>query len=1104
MKFKGYYFFTIIALVLQSCSQNENTSLFQLRAPHETGIDFENKVVSTPDLNILNYIYFYNGGGVAAADFNNDGLVDLYFTSNQDSDKLYINKGNLQFHDITRSAKITNNSGWTNGVSIVDINNDGWLDIYICKVGDFGSIKGNNLLYMNQGTDSNGAISFKESAKSYHLDFVGFSTQGTFFDYDLDGDLDLFLLNHSTNPNLNYSNGSSRQEINHESGDKLFENINGDFIDVTEYSGIFQGKIGYGLGVSISDLNNDGYPDIYVSNDFYENDYLYLNQGNKTFKEIIHNDDSFVGHTTHYSMGNDISDLNNDGYADIVSVDMLPEDLQTYKTSGTEFNYQIYNNYIKNGYAHQYMQNALQMNNGNGSFSETAYLSGVAASEWSWCPLIADFDNDSFNDLFITNGILGATNDMDFINFIANDNIQKSLGQGMTEKEMKFIDQIPSKKTPNYLFQNRQNNTFKNVTSSWFTELPSFSNGATYADLDNDGDLDIVVNNVNDPAFIMENRTNLILPKNHFLKIRFEGMNENHFGIGAKAILYHGNKKWMRENFTSRGYLSSVTPEVNFGLDSISKIDSIHIIWPGGHYETLKNVSPNQTITVKAENAKGIYSDPSRLLKTPLFTTVVSTCDFIHQENPTIEFNRDPLLPFSLANEGPDISVADVNNDGMDDLFLSGAKGQPSELYLQEANGNLKLTQPELFQIDAINEDVSQLFFDANNDGYADLLVVSGGNEFVTGSALSPRLYINRKGVFEKDSLQFKDVFVNASQVSSVDLNNDGALDICILSNAVPHNFGYSSRQYLFLNDGSGNFKDITLTYAPELANIGNCNAIAWVDLNGDGYKDALTAGDWSPISIWMNDGSQLVLQHKNGLEETHGWWNTLKTGDFDHDGDIDFVAGNWGLNSRLRASLKEPISLYKTDFDGNNSEETLITYFYQGKETTLSSKEELAKQLPMINKKFLSYGDFAKASISDIFGQEKLKNSRQKKVYMLASGYFENTGNNHYKFHPLPFEAQLSSVNDFWIEDFNGDSFPDLLLVGNNYEVSTQLGRLDALHGMVFLNNGQANFAPQNASGIAISGACRHVQKIILSDQEYYIITRNNDKPIFIKRNKQ
>lgn len=1094
-------FILLITLLFQSCNQSKPTALFQLLPTEQTGIRFENTIVSTPDLNILNYIYFYNGGGVATADFNNDGLIDLYFTGNQSNDKLYLNNGNLAFSDVTTEADIMNGEGWTNGVSIIDINNDGWLDIYLCKVGNYRNIQGHNLLYVNQGLNDKGMISFKEEAKKHQLDFVGFSTQGAFLDYDLDGDLDLFLLNHSTNPNLNYGKGISRNEANHESGDKLFENNGGVFIDVSSQSGIFQGKIGYGLGVTVSDVNNDGYPDIYVSNDFFENDYLYINQRNKSFKEIIHSGDSAIGHTTHYSMGNDISDINNDGFADIISVDMLPEDLETYKTSGTEFNYQIYTNYIKNGYAHQYMQNALQLNNGDGSFSETGSLSGVAASEWSWSPLLADLDNDGYSDLFITNGIIGATNDMDFINFIANDNIQKSLGQGMTDKEMKFIDQIPSKKTANYLFKNNKNNQFVDATESWFLKKPSYSNGASYADLDNDGDLDLIVNNVNSAAFIMENRSNLMHPDRRFLKIKFKGNNENRFGFGTKVIAYAGNKIMVRENYSTRGYLSSVAPEVQFGLDTISTIDSMHIIWPSLNFQTIKSLRSNQTVVVSEANASGNYYKSFPATANSILEPLPLPLEFNHKDNATIEFNRDPLLPFSLANEGPDVSVADVNNDGLDDLFFGGAKGQSSQLFLQRKGGTFSPDQFDLFLKDAISEDVSHLFIDADNDGFKDLLVVSGGNEFETGTPLSPRLYWNKNGRFIKDSIQFKDVFINAAMVSQIDFNKDGAMDVCIISNGVPKNFGYPAKQYIFINDGLGNFKDLSQSYAPEFSDQGNYNAIEWVDLNGDGFEDALTAGDWSPIIVWMNDGSKLTRQENNGLENTNGWWNVIKAADMDHDGDVDFVAGNWGLNTRLKASKNEPITLYKTDFDGNNSEETLISYYYKGKETTLSSKEELSKQLPMINKKYLSYGDFSKATLAEIFGSRNLETALQRKVFELASGYFENKGDNVFQFHPLPFEAQLSSINDILIEDVNGDSLPDLFVVGNNYEISTQLGRLDALHGIILLNDGRANFKATKASEIPVNGASRHIKKFQYKGETIWIVTRNNEKPVFLKK---
>ncbi len=1100
--FKASLLFSLL-LLLGACTPAE-PSLFESITPNESGITFKNTITSTPELNILNYIYFYNGAGVASADFNNDGLIDLYFTANQQADVLYLNKGSLQFQDITATAGIDNANGWTNGVAVADVNGDGWLDLYISKVGAYHQIQGTNLLYINQGINEQGIPSFKEQAKEYQLDFVGFSTQAAFFDYDQDGDLDLFLLNHSTNPNLNYGKGATRNIVNHESGDKLFENNNGVYTDVTELTGIFQSKIGYGLGVTVSDINKDGYPDLYVSNDFFENDYLYINQGNKTFREVISTEDNSIGHTTHYSMGNDISDLNNDGFPDIVSVDMLPENIETYKTSGTEFNYQIYNNYVKNGYAHQYMQNTLQLNQGNGSFSETGYLSGIAATEWSWSPLIADFDNDGYNDLFITNGILGATNDMDFINFIANDNIQKKLGSGMTEKEMAFIDKIPTKKTANYFFRNNNNEGFTNATETWFKNIPSFSNGATYADLDNDGDLDLVVNNVNETAFLLENKSEVIHPTQGSLKIQFKGSGKNTCGIGAKVIAYKGSQQWMKENFTTRGYLSSVAPEITMGLGAIEQLDSLVVIWPDGSFETKTAVPTKEVFLAQQKNASGTaYVYASNKNQQATFEILSNAISFQHKENSTIEFNRDPLLPFAIGHEGPRVSVADINNDGLDDLFIGGAKGQASALYVQGEAGSLTSLQPELFAEDAISEDVAQLFIDVNNDGFKDLIIVSGGNEFETGPAIRPRLYLNKNGSFEKNSEQFQDIFTNASSISATDFNKDGAMDVCITSNAVPQKFGDTPRQYLLKNDRQGNFTDVTEEIAPTWKVLGNVNNVQWIDLNEDGFDDAIVAGDWMPISIWMNNGKKLLLQENNGLSISSGFWNVVKAADFDGDGDLDLVAGNWGLNTRLKASEKEPITLYKKDFDNNHSEETLVTYYYQGKETTLASKEELAKQMPFINKKFLSYNDFAKASLSEVFGKDQLAEARQKKVTELGTCYFENLGNNRFEKHVLPFEAQVSSVNDLLIEDVDLNNHPDLLLVGNNFEISTQLGRLDALHGALLMNDGSGTFKASSKNKIALSGACRSIEKFVLNQEEIWIVTRNNNTPIFIKRTK-
>ena len=1088
-------------IFLNACSKpEESPSLFR-EVPSETsGLLFQNTLTSTPALNILNYIYFYNGAGVATADFNNDGLLDVYFTANQTADKIFLNKGNLQFEDYTASSLISNESGWTNGVTIVDINQDGWMDIYLCKVGTHKNLSGENLLYVNQGPNTEGNITFKEKAKSYGLDFKGYATQASFFDYDLDGDLDVFLLNHSTNPNQNYGKGTSRNIINEASGDKLFENKDGYYVNVSEASGIFQSKIGYGLGVSVSDINNDGLPDIYVTNDFFENDYLYLNQGDKTFNEVIHQENQSIGHTTHYSMGNSIADINNDGYNDILSVDMLPEDLETYKTSGTEFNYQIYHNYLKNGYAPQYMQNTLQLNNGNGSFSETGYLSGISATEWSWSPLMEDFDNDGYKDFYITNGILGATNDMDFINFIANDNIQKSLGNGMTKKEMAFIDKIPQKKTSNYFFKNKKDNSFKNVTEEWFFKKNSFSNGAVYADLDNDGDLDILVNNVNENAFLLENKRNEQQASQNYLKIQFEGTIPNRNGIGAKVLVFQRGQKQVKENFPTKGYLSAVAPELLFGLDTIASVDSIKVIWPNKNVQVIKNISSNQTLRVFQRDAKEIYA-PETTNEQTLFTTVLPVFDYTHKENTNLDFNRDPLLPFSYANEGPSVAVADVNNDHLPDVCIGGGKGQATVLWIQKSNGGYNLQQPELFEKDALSEDVSQVFFDADNDGFQDLLIVSGGNEFEKGNAISPRLYFNKQGTLVKDSLQFQNTFINASKVSTVDFNNDGAMDICITANSVPHHFGYSPTQYLFQNNGKGFFKEVTKSYANAFQTLGNCKDIIWVDIDDNGFQDAIVAGDWMPISIFLNDGEKLTLQEDNGLQKTHGWWNTLKAADFDQDGDLDFIAGNWGLNSRLKASEKEPITLYKKDFDQNHSEETLITYFYQGKETTLASKEELAKQMPFLNKNYLSFKDFAKASVTEIFSEEQLQNALQKKVFELASCYFENLGDNTFQKHPLPFGAQISTTNDLWIEDFNSDGFLDVLLVGNNFEISTQLGRMDASHGTILLNDGKGNFSEKRGEQVPLSGACRNIQKWNHQGKEIFMITRNNQSPIFIKK---
>ncbi|WP_411028961.1 VCBS repeat-containing protein [Spongiimicrobium sp. 3-5] len=1090
--------FLATCMLVSACSKVEEKR-FKKVPVSVSHISFKNELKDTPQLNILTYLYYYNGAGVASADFNNDGLVDLYFTSNQGEDKLYLNKGNLSFEDVTQKANISNVGNWTTGVTHVDINNDGLLDIYVCRVGNYRGLKGRNLLYVNQGVDSLGIPSFKEDALSYGLGFSGFSTQASFFDYDLDGDLDMYLMNHSVHPNRTYGKGSQRSVVDSLSGDRMYRNNGNHFTDVSSETGIFQGKSGYGLGLAISDLNNDGYPDIYIGNDFFENDYLYINQQDGTFKEHISSNEKSLGHTTHFSMGNDIADINNDGLTDIVSLDMLPEDLETYKTSGLEYAYPTYLYYLKNGYAPQFMQNTLHLNLGNNNFSEIGNLSGISATEWSWGSLLADYDNDGHKDLYVSNGIKGATNDMDFINFIANDNIQKRIDQGMAKEDMAFIDEMPEKKVPNYFFRNNGDLTFTNVTEAWFGKENSFSNGCIYADLDNDGDLDLVVNNINEEAYILQN-TSVTKEKANFLKINFKGAQDNLFGVGTKIIGYQKSNIIAQEHFNTRGYLSAVSNTVHMGIGKDSILDSLKIVWPGGRYQTLKSV-PAGMLTASFKNAQGDFYRMTKTGEESFLAQQDSLVPFEHIEPETVEFGRDPLIPFANSNNGPAISVEDFNGDGLDDVFISGAKKQASSLFIQNASGSFKSVQEEILKEDAMSEDVSHVFFDANADGKKDLLVVSGGNEFKTSERLQPRLYLNFAGSLQKDKNQFAGIAVNASKVVAVDYDNDGDMDITISSDQIPWQFGRTPQQYIFSNDSTGNFTDVTPEIAKEFQTIGNVKDVVWTDLDNNGYKDLIAVGHWMPISIFMNNGQQLVPAKENGLGNTAGWWNTLSADDFDKDGDVDFVVGNWGYNSKFKASKEKPIRLYSFDFDDNGTVEPLVTYYHKDKETPFASKDELVKQMPFLNKKFLSYASFAKADIESLFSVEKLKRAYKKEIYELGSCYFENDGKNNFKLRALPNMAQISTVYDILVDDFNSDGFNDLFLVGNNYEISTQLGRMDASHGLILQFDKEQGFNNIQHQNLDVSGPARTIKKIQVDSTEYVIIGINNHPLIFLQK---
>ncbi len=1095
-----FYRISILVILLlsgYSCDKEENTYFFELVPHNKTGVNFQNKLKDTPELNILTYLYYYNGAGVASGDFNNDGLEDLYFVANQGKNEFYLNQGNLKFKEVSSEA-LTDAEGWSTGVTTVDINNDGLLDVYVCKVGGYLGLQGGNKLFVNQGINEKGIPEFKEQAATYNLAIISFSTQASFFDYDLDGDLDMYLLNHSVHPNQNYGRGSQRNQIDELSGDRLYRNDNGYYTDVSSIAGIYQGAIGYGLGVATSDVNNDGYPDIYIGNDFFENDYLYINQQNGSFKEVIASGKKKI-HTSHFSMGVDIADINNDAMTDILSLDMLSEDIETYRSSGSEHSFTIYTQYLKNGYQPQYMQNTLQLNRGNTDFSEIAFFSGIAATDWSWAPQIADYDNDGFKDIFVSNGIIGATNDMDFINFIANDRIQQRIRRGMKKEDLALIHDLPTKKVENYFFRNKGDLTFENVSKTWARPIPSYSNGAIYVDLDNDGDLDIVTNNCNEKAFVYENHARKNIENTNYIKIKLKGGVKNRQAIGARATIFTNAGKQTSEVFTTKGYLSAVSPILHFGLGNVSAIDSIRIQWPDARITTYKAPKINTTLQLNKED-------------TNTFSTIKAVSadskkdslgiHFKHQEYETKDFNFEGLTPYASSNEGPHIVVQDINKDGLEDVFVPGGRYQPSVLFMQQENGVFRKSDQPEFEIEKRPEQIDACFFDADADSDLDMVVVSGGNEKIYNASSQPVLFLNTNGSFRKQPKAFPEIEMNASTVIATDIDQDGDQDIFITSSGTPETYGEIPKSYIFANNGKGIFMDITDTIAPELRDIGQIYDAQFVDINKDNYPDLILAGHYMPITIFINDGKGNLTKEKNeSLQDTNGWWNCIQVFDADQDGDMDIVAGNWGLNSRLRASKQYPIQLYRSDFDKNGREDPIVTYFYDGKETPIANTDELTKQLPILNKQYTSYNDFAKADFQQYFTKSAIDAAEKRQVFRLETTYFQNNGDTNFTAYSLPWQAQISSVHDILIDDINEDGYPDMVLGGNIYELNTQLSRLDASYGLMLLNDAKGNFKEYTKPGFKIKGAVRSIESIKVKEHSYFLFGVNNDSLQIIKK---
>ncbi len=1109
-------------LLLLSCGgkNNNNTpaeeALFELLTVEQSGIDFKNSLTPTSELNIFKYLYFYNGAGVATADFNNDGLIDIYFTANQGQNKLYLNKGNLQFEDVTEQVGLpTDEDGWTTGVTLVDINHDGRMDIYVSQLGNYEGIFGKNQLFINSspltpkggtketppsGAGGAGGLLFKESAKKYGLDLIGFSTQAVFFDYDLDGDLDMYMLNHSVHSNGTFERRSKIRNEKHElAGDRLLKNENGKFVEVTEEAGIYSSALGYGLGVAVGDVNNDGYPDIYIGNDFHENDYLYLNQQDGTFIEVL---GKSTAHTSRYSMGNDIGDLNNDGWADIVTLDMLPAKYETLKASDAEDPLDVYQYKLNYGYNYQFSRNALQLNLGNGKFSDIGMFSGIYATDWSWAALLADFDLDGYKDIFISNGIPRRLNDLDYIKFISNDvAVQMRLNSGqITDKELGLTEKMPVIKIPNYLYRNKGDLTFEDKAKAWGLDLPTFSSGSAYTDLDNDGDLELVVNNTNDVAQVYKNLSREKNPKNNYLKIKLEGDSLNRFGIGAKVIARTKYGLISQELYTTRGFQSAISAEIVLGLGDMASLDSLTVIWANHQTQTLRQVKSNQTLTLKQSEAKGKYIFPDNNPKNPLFESLSDSLgiDFIHQENKFVEFNREPLMPHMVSTEGPALAVGDVNGDGKEDFFVGGAKHQSSALYLQTDKGFEK-SNLAVLKADSVYEDVEAIFFDANNDQSLDLLVLSGGNEFYGKSEYTrPRLYLNDgKGNFTRDKNAFKEIYLTGGALALSDFDKDGDIDIFIGARATPWNYGITPESYLMRNDGKGNFKNIA-TQMPDLQKIGLVTSAEWGDLDGDGYEELVVVGEWFDIAIFKNQKGKLEKSDikTTGLAQTKGFWNVVKLIDINQDGKLDLVCGNLGLNSKLQASPEMPIEMYVGDFDKNDQVEQLLYTYFDGKKRLFATKDEVSKQLTMVNKKFLSYQEYSNAKPEEIISPALLKEALQLTIDETRSCIFLNQGKLNFVKMPLPAEVQFSTMNSLISYDFDGDKKEDLLIGGNFYDCNIQMGRYDASYGTLLINQGKGQFKtmPNRQANLILEGQIRNLKMIQFKEHTLVLAARNNE----------